>query len=81
MGRNIEIQPVFYYYKAVPCMCNYLSKQENECSQAMKQAFKDSLENGTGSYEQRKFVFIHYATKRECPHLFQAYIEVLFLVQ
>ena len=37
-------------------MRSYLSKQENEYSQAMKQAFKESLENGAGSYEQRKLV-------------------------
>ena len=29
-------------------------KQEDECSQAMKQAFKESLERGAGSYEQIK---------------------------
>ena len=27
-------------------MCSYLSKQEDECSQAMKQALKESLEKG-----------------------------------
>ena len=32
---NIDIQPVFDYHKAVTYMCNYLSKQEDECSQAM----------------------------------------------
>ena len=36
---NIDIQPVFDYYKAVTYVCSYLSKQEDECSQAMKQAF------------------------------------------
>ena len=37
-------------------MCSYLSKQENECSQAMKQAFKESFERSTESYEQMKSV-------------------------
>ena len=49
---NINIQPVFDYYKAVTDMCSYLSKQEGEYSQATKQAFKESLERGSGSYEQ-----------------------------
>ena len=39
---SIGIQPAFDYYKAVTYMCSYLSKQEDECSQAMKQAFKES---------------------------------------
>ena len=43
---NIDIQPVFDYYKAATYMCSYLSKQEDECSQAMKQALKESLEKG-----------------------------------
>ena len=53
---NIDIQPVFDYYKALTYMCSYLSKHENEYSQAMKQAFKESLERVAGSYEQMKSV-------------------------
>ena len=33
-------------------MCSYLSKQEDKGSQAMKQAFKELLERGAGSYER-----------------------------
>ena len=49
-------------------MCSYLSKQkqEDECSQAMKQAFKESLERGAGSYEQMKSVAHAHVSKREC---------------
>ena len=32
----IDIQSVFNYYKAITCMCSYLSKKKDECSQAMK---------------------------------------------
>ena len=35
---NMDIQPVFNHYKAVAYMSTYLSKTENECSVAMKQA-------------------------------------------
>ena len=38
---DIDIQPVFDYCKVVTYMCSYLSKQEDECSQAMKQAVKN----------------------------------------
>ena len=36
-------------------MCSYLSKQEDECSQAMKQVFKESLEMKSA-----------YVSKRDC---------------
>ena len=38
---NMDIQPVFNHYKAVAYMSTYLSKTENECSVAMKQAAID----------------------------------------
>ena len=41
--------------KAVTYMCSYLSKQEDECSQAMKQVFKESLEMKSA-----------YVSKRDC---------------
>ena len=63
---NIDIQPVFDCYKALSYMCSYLSKQEDECSQAMKQAFKESLERSAGSYEKMKSVAHEYVSKREC---------------
>ena len=37
---NIDIQSMFDFDKAVTYMCCYLSKQEDEYSQAMKQAFR-----------------------------------------
>ena len=33
---NIDIQPQFSYYRALRYMCSYLSKEEDESSQAMK---------------------------------------------
>ena len=47
-------------------MCSCLSKQEDECSEAMKQAFKESLEKGIGSYEQMKPLAHAYASKLYC---------------
>ena len=43
-----------------------LSKQEDGCSQAMKQALKESLEKGVVSYEQMKSVAHACSLKREC---------------
>ena len=39
---NIDIQPVFNYYKAVSYMCSYFSKSETESSLAMKKALEES---------------------------------------
>ena len=64
---NINIQPVFDYYKVSTYICSYLNKEEDECSQTMKQAFKESLKSGAGkwSYEQIKSVAYTYALKCE----------------
>ena len=46
-------------------MCSYLSKEEDECSQAMKQAFKETLEKRASYYEQMKTIAHAYSSKRE----------------
>ena len=53
---DIDIQPVFDYYKAVTYICSYLSEQKDECSQAMKQTLKEPLEKIAGSNGQMKSV-------------------------
>ena len=40
---NLDIQPVLDYYKAVSYMCTYLSKSEDESSEAMKQAARKPM--------------------------------------
>ena len=42
-------------------MCNYLFKQEDECSEAMKHAFKEFFESSAGCYKQIKSVAHAYA--------------------
>ena len=74
---NIGIQPVFYYHKAVTYMCSYLSKEEDECSQTMKQPFKESVDRGAGSYGQMKSVAHAYVSRRECS-LQEAVYSILF---
>ena len=63
---NLDIQPVFNHYKAVAYMCAYLSKSEDECSQAMSEAMKDAFEKQLDNYEQMKSVAHAYTNKREC---------------
>ena len=45
------IQPAFNHYRAVAYMWAYLSKSENECSVAMKQAVRDAIEKETNNCE------------------------------
>ena len=63
---NMDIQPVFNKHKAIANMCAYLSKSEELCSYAMKQALKISIENKENNYEQMMAVDQAHASKWEC---------------
>ncbi|XP_066912801.1 uncharacterized protein [Clytia hemisphaerica] len=62
---NLDIQPVFNYYKAVTYMCAYLSKTEDEVSHAMNQAVQEAFENDLDKYQQMKSIAHAYVSKRE----------------
>ena len=47
-------------------MSAYLSKSEDETSEAMKQAAKDSLNTNKTNIEQMRSISRAYQTKREC---------------
>ena len=63
---NMDIQAVFNQKKAVAYMCVYLSKSEDICSNAMKQALKVSIENKCSNYEQVKAIACAYSSNWEC---------------
>ena len=63
---NMDIQPVFNEHTAIAYMCAYLSKSEESCSYALKQALKTSIENKENSYEQMKAIAQAHASNREC---------------
>ena len=63
-----DIQPVLNHYKAVASMYAYLSKSEDECSQARSQALKEAFEDKLDNYQQLKSVAQTYVNKRECNH-------------
>ena len=46
-------------------MFAYLSKSEDTCSNAMKQAIKVSIENKCSNYEQMKAIARIYSSNRE----------------
>ena len=62
---NLDIQPVFNHYKAITYMCAYLSKTEDEVSNAMNQALQEAFEEKSDKYQQMKKVANAYVTKRE----------------
>jgi len=51
---NLDIQLVYNHYKAITYMCAYLSKSEDECSNAMYQAAKEAYENNLDVYDKMK---------------------------
>ena len=43
-----------------------MSKQEDQCSETIKQTMKKALDSGVGSYKQIKSVAYAFTSKREC---------------
>ena len=62
----MNIQPVFNEHKAGAYMCAYLSKSEESCSYAMKQALEISIEHKENSYEQMNSIAQAYASNWGC---------------
>ena len=63
---NMDIRLVFNEYKAVTYMCQYFSKTEDQCSQAMKQAAKEAFENNMHHHDTMKTIAKAYRSSREC---------------
>ena len=53
---NVDIQPLFNYYKATTYMCAYFSKAEDETSEAMKHAEKEALNASKTDFETMKVI-------------------------
>ena len=65
-NANLDIQPVINHYKADTSMCTYLSKSDDETSEAMKQDAEDACNMNKNNFEQMKSIARAYATRREC---------------
>ena len=63
---RMNIQPVFNQYKAVTYMCKYLSKSEDECSKAMKQALDEARNSNSDKFQQMFKIAKAYSSNREC---------------
>ena len=62
----MDIQPVSNEYKMVTYMCQYFSKTENQCSQGMKQAAKETYESNINHHDNMKTIAKAYLSNREC---------------
>ena len=62
----MDIQLDFNEYKAVTYMCQFFSKTENRCSQAMKQAAKQAFENNMHHHDTKKTSALAYLSNRQC---------------
>ena len=63
---NMDIQPVFNEYNAVTYMCQYFSKTEDWCSQAMKQRAKEAFENNIHHHDTMITITKAYLSNQEC---------------
>lgn len=63
---NIDIQPVYNYYKAVTYMCAYFSKCEDKCSVAMKETLNQAKESESSKFEMMTNIAKAYNSNREC---------------
>ena len=62
----MDIQPAFNEYKAVTYMCQYFSKTEVRCSQAMKQPAKEVSGNNMHHHDTLKTIAKTYLSNKEC---------------
>ena len=63
---NMDIQPVFNEYKAVTYMCQYFSKTDDQCAQAMKQIAKEVFENKMHHHDTMKTITRANSSNRKC---------------
>ena len=59
-------QPVFTEYKAATYLCQYFSKTEDRCLQAMRQETKESFEKNMHYHDTMKTITKAYLSNREC---------------
>ena len=63
---NMDIQPVINEYKVISYMCVYLSKTEDSCSNAIKQALTESIDRRQNNFDQMRVIAHAYTSNQEC---------------
>ena len=64
--KAMNIPPIFNEYKAVTYVCQYFSKTEDRCSQAVRQAVKEGFENNMHHQHTMKTIAKAYLSNQEC---------------
>ena len=62
----MDVQPDFNEYKALTYMCQHFSKTEDQFSQTMEQAAKETFENNMHHHHTMKTIAKAYLSNREC---------------
>ena len=62
----MDIQPVFNEYKTITYIAKYITKSEDQCSKAMKQALKEAIDLNMNKFEQMVKIGKAYSNNREC---------------
>ena len=64
-AANVDLQPVFNYYKCITYVCSYFTKDENECSQAILNAAKEAKESNLRVRDGLKKIGAAFLSTRE----------------
>ena len=62
---NVDLQPVYNYHKCISYICSYFSKDENESSEAIRNAAKEARENNLDLRTSLKKVGAAFLSSRE----------------
>ena len=66
----MDIHPALNEYRTVTYICQYLSKSEDPCSQAVKQPIQEVFEDNMHHYDNMKAIAEAYLSNRECFTIF-----------
>ena len=72
-NANIDKHSVFNKNRVETYICKFFSKTGDQCSQAMKQATKDALENNKHHHGAMKTIFQAHLNNRKCSGLEPVY--------
>ena len=64
-AANVDLQPVFNYYKCITYVCSYFTKDETECSQAIVNAAKEAKSSNMNVRDGVKKIGAAFLSTRE----------------
>ena len=72
-AANVDLQPVFNYYKCITYVCSYFTKDETDCSQAIINAVKEAKQSNLSIRDGLRkigaaFLSTHEVSAQECVY-------------